>query len=396
MKRALAFCLSLTLCGSAWIAKASNDDKNKGILVEDDIEVSVSYGKFQSTVVDDTDPPVPDTFFPSNGGTEVSREVNPQVTWNESVQLGSSGTVAIIDDASGNTFFSADVSGGSGAGYSAVADKMTELSVPGTLEAGRTYYVRADGATTEDLAGNTAAGFGGPLDWSFTTIDDITPTPTAFSPANGSVDVATDQLLRITWSEALNSEEPLINSIPDNTIAIVDQSTNEVVSYVLTGTFGVVAGTLTYEEGNTVTALNPYNADENTTGLERLRPATTYYVESIGVNFIDGSFNEAEGFGAGDWSFTTETALDAARDLDHTMELYPNPTAGLLTLEFNRQLSDPEISVWSISGKSVDIETKLIGVGQYQVDFRESPEGLYFIRIQDGEFEITRRVMKIK
>lgn len=76
---------------------------------------------------------------------------------------------------------------------------------------------------------------------------------------------------------------------------------------------------------------------------------------------------------------------------------FPNPTEGQITVDLGTASAGALISVMDVTGRTIasDIRTQRAGrTERAVVDLSSQPDGLYFIRINDGGREIVRRVTK--
>lgn len=77
--------------------------------------------------------------------------------------------------------------------------------------------------------------------------------------------------------------------------------------------------------------------------------------------------------------------------------VYPNPTQDIVTVEIPNASNAAVVSLVDVTGRAVMQNRSLeqrTGFGRTQLDLTGLPEGLYFVRIQDGDTEVVRRVTK--
>jgi len=78
---------------------------------------------------------------------------------------------------------------------------------------------------------------------------------------------------------------------------------------------------------------------------------------------------------------------------DKKPSIYPNPSNGLFTIEFNNVfISDVEIEIKTASGKSIQVHKKINASESFSVDMNDSPNGIYLINIYDGTSNITQKI----
>jgi hypothetical protein len=78
-------------------------------------------------------------------------------------------------------------------------------------------------------------------------------------------------------------------------------------------------------------------------------------------------------------------------------KLYPNPTEGLFTIEFEIENKENTVlKVYNEEGKSVysDKIKKFEGLYSKQIDISKEDKGIYFIRIIQGNKSVTKKVLK--
>ena len=67
---------------------------------------------------------------------------------------------------------------------------------------------------------------------------------------------------------------------------------------------------------------------------------------------------------------------------DNTLELYPNPTNGKVTLRIKgKNQGNIVIEVLNMQGKTVRIEKRVVSENQLEVNLEMLPKGTYFMRI---------------
>ncbi len=115
----------------------------------------------------DSSPPLISAFDPADDSIDVPVDMSLMVTFNENVQLGSSGSLFLrlsSDDTIVETF---DVA--TPMQLSISGDKLT-IDPTNDLDLDTEYYLTIDNGAIEDLAGNSYQGFSGTTVWSFMTV----------------------------------------------------------------------------------------------------------------------------------------------------------------------------------------------------------------------------------
>jgi hypothetical protein len=84
--------------------------------------------------------------------------------------------------------------------------------------------------------------------------------------------------------------------------------------------------------------------------------------------------------------------LNTTIEFQQVDALYPNPTSGKFSISFSRGLNDAAVSVSNGNGKVV-MQFKASG-NKVDFDLSAVAAGVYFVRVQDGENNISKKVMK--
>ncbi|MDG1901877.1 MAG: PKD domain-containing protein [Bacteroidales bacterium] len=78
---------------------------------------------------------------------------------------------------------------------------------------------------------------------------------------------------------------------------------------------------------------------------------------------------------------------------DKKPSIYPNPSNGLFTIDFNNAYSsDVEIEIKTASGKSIQVHKRINTSESFIVDMNDSPNGIYLINIYNGTSNITQKI----
>ena len=79
---------------------------------------------------------------------------------------------------------------------------------------------------------------------------------------------------------------------------------------------------------------------------------------------------------------------------EKAFEIYPNPTSGLFNLvPGDISNINMEVCVIDITGKTLQSEM-LNGSSSYRLNISNLPEGIYFLRLKDGERIVTKRIIR--
>lgn len=176
----------------------------------------------------DTTPPTVSTFNPANNATNVARNSNIVLTFDESVQRGT-GTIEIRSGSASGTIIESF--------NAATSDRLsistTTLTIDPTadLPPGALIYVVIPSGAIKDLANNNYAGTS---TYSFTTIDDVAPTIVTFNPADEAEEVAPDTAITLTFSEPVQRGTGTITlrteSASGSTLESFDAATSDRIS----------------------------------------------------------------------------------------------------------------------------------------------------------------------
>lgn len=76
-------------------------------------------------------------------------------------------------------------------------------------------------------------------------------------------------------------------------------------------------------------------------------------------------------------------------------KIYPNPTTGFVIIESKEALRDAQVMVQDVMGRMV-LRKKLTDSNRNSIDLSDQPNGLYFIRLQNGTEQKTEIIQKIR
>jgi len=163
-------------------------------------------------------------------------------------------------------------------------------------------------------------------------------------------------------------------------------TTESIIQYTLT--VDIVGGGIIYVDD--VEYTDPVTVDENT-------------IVTLGVDFpLVWPFDHWEGDLTGDANPATllmdenknVTAIFVLVEVDHIKDeqnhfnIYPNPSAGLFTLEWNEVSL---VEVYDITGKQ--IYSRNISNGTISIDISDSKPGMYLIKAYSEDEIITRKII---
>jgi len=98
-----------------------------------------------------------------------------------------------------------------------------------------------------------------------------------------------------------------------------------------------------------------------------------------------------------DVSFIDLTIVSVPEVVPTEVGVYPNPAQDVVTVDLPNASTAATVSLVDVTGRAVVSGRsfqQFVGYGRTQLGLSGLPDGLYFVRIQDGDNEVVRRVMK--
>ncbi len=97
--------------------------------------------------------------------------------------------------------------------------------------------------------------------------------------------------------------------------------------------------------------------------------------------------------------YSTENKTDSGvvnyyqADEEKPISTFPNPVQDRLSIDFQVSKDGVKLELFSISGQK--LKSLTLGIGtRHEVDFSNLRDGMYFIKITDGQISYTRKVVK--
>jgi hypothetical protein len=160
-----------------------------------------------------------------------------------------------------------------------------------------------------------------------------------------------------------------------NTISVLWNGTNTAGTVVPDGTYKVFVEMGWGSNKTNDHAVTSFTFTKGTTAQHVMPAGTTNYTSPM----ID-------------WT-PLATLVDATENFDNEC-VYPNPTTGIININFSRELKNASLQVVNAEGKAVLIERAVnIPVGSKLIDLSQYQNGLYFITIQTAELKNTYKVL---
>ena len=144
----------------------------------------------------------------------------------------------------------------------------------------------------------------------------------------------------------------------------------------------------------------PITVGSQWTGTELLPRQYSYDLSALAnettvvFRFVFASDQSVTGEGAAIDNFSIDaSAVLAADDFSkHNFQLYPNPSSSVFYIS-RQGVEDMQISVYDITGRLVHQE-KNITKSVYGLDLSRVKSGLYFLKVSEGNRQLTTRILK--
>ena len=146
----------------------------------------------------DTTAPTIASTNPADGAAAVAVGSNIVITFSESVQFGTSGTIKIFD-ANNNLIQSINVA--SPGANASINGSVLTINPSSDLASSSGYYIQITAGAIEDTTGNDFAGIANTTTLNFTTADVGAPTVETFSPEDESGTALTTANIVVTFTE---------------------------------------------------------------------------------------------------------------------------------------------------------------------------------------------------
>lgn len=135
-------------------------------------------------------------FSPADNATNVTAAGVCSISFNENVQISTTGVIEIFTSA-GTLVESFN----SGSAQLSVTGATVNFSTTNPLSENTAYYIHITPGFIEDLSGNAYAGISDNVTWNFSVGDFTAPTIASLNPLDNSIDVALTTNPAITFSE---------------------------------------------------------------------------------------------------------------------------------------------------------------------------------------------------
>lgn len=282
--------------------------------------------------VPDTTAPIVATITPADGSTGIAIESNIVLMFNEIIQKGR-GTIAIHSDSvTGPLFEAFDTATSSNI---TITDRTLIINPSADFANGTEYFVTCEPGLLMDLAGNS---FAERSIYSFKTLPEtIAPTVIAFSPTDGSTNVAIESNIVLKFSETIQKGT--------GTIAIHSGS----VAGPITETFNVAASNNITISDTTLIIDPSANLANNTTYF------VTFETGSV-VDLVGNSFAGTSTYDFKTVPDTTAPTVVSFSPSDGSTGVLPDSNI-VVTFSEMIQKGRGTIAIHSVSAKGAVIES---------------------------------------
>lgn len=127
---------------------------------------------------------------------------------------------------------------------------------------------------------------------------------------------------------------------------------------------------------------------------------STITVDSAGIGngtktiWVAADLNGCKSYDTIKVTFVSCTGINDL-NVARTIKVYPNPSGGIFTIEFQGQKSDYEITIFDLTGKKFYSDSFKTNEGKSSrmVDISIKPKGLYFLKISNEKFIRTEKLL---
>jgi hypothetical protein len=149
--------------------------------------------------------------------------------------------------------------------------------------------------------------------------------------------------------------------------------------------------TVVIVEGNQLTAAEQnanyqwYNCTNNQsipgeTGISFTAPESGSYGVKIDIN------------GCIDTSECHAITISGIKDHNKSVQLYPNPTTGIITIELGDQFNEPRIWLNDITGRIIDVEINRYE-NSIEIDLSDVSHGIYIVNFKENDSFVQMKVV---
>ncbi|WDO14364.1 T9SS type A sorting domain-containing protein [Flavobacterium sp. WW92] len=151
----------------------------------------------------------------------------------------------------------------------------------------------------------------------------------------------------------------------------------------------------------TITAAQVNNGSTDNCGIASVTVSpSTFNCSNVGANTVTLTVTDNSGNVATGTATVTITdpsnfcGLSVPEFGDIKMRLYPNPTNGIVTVEFSRDVTAEKIEVYSITGQLILSDTNKTAHSSRQFNMERFPSGVYLVKITTAQGTQVKRLMR--
>ncbi|TPD69941.1 T9SS type A sorting domain-containing protein [Flavobacterium microcysteis] len=151
----------------------------------------------------------------------------------------------------------------------------------------------------------------------------------------------------------------------------------------------------------TITAAQVNNGSTDNCGIASLSVSpSTFNCTNVGANTVTLTVTDNNGNIATGTATVTITdpsnfcGLSVPEFGDLKTRLYPNPTNGMVTVEFSRDITAEKIEVYSITGQLILSDTNKTTHSSRQFNMERFPSGVYLVKITTAQGTQVKRLMR--
>ncbi|MNX80434.1 hypothetical protein D3C86_1120940 [compost metagenome] len=151
----------------------------------------------------------------------------------------------------------------------------------------------------------------------------------------------------------------------------------------------------------TITAAQINNGSTDNCGIASIAVSpSTFNCSNVGANTVTLTVTDNSGNVATGTATVTITdpsnfcGLSVPEFGDIKMRLYPNPTNGIVTVEFSRDVTAEKIEVYSITGQLILSDTNKTAHSSRQFNMERFPSGVYLVKITTAQGTQVKRLMR--
>lgn len=321
--------------------------------------------------VNDDNPPLTQTLFPSNGNTLSIDLTTISVSFSEKLKKGT-GTLMIKDKVTDATVHSITIQ------QSHIFGKSLLLPINAPAEG--SYYITMSKGIVTDEAGNEFAGIDDKTSWTFVIDKNIKPTVSSLSPANNSTNAnaATLDKIKITFSERIKKG---LNGF----IRIKKNSNGATVESIM-----VSSSAVTIQENTVTIQLGQLLVNEQ-----------SYYVTIPANAFEDMVGNAFDGFNTNSaWTFSLGTSANPVLNTKTPAHGSGNipVNLGFVKMSFSEKVKKGRNGVVRIKKVNNDEEVMAISIGSSHIQLQDNdvkvvlnqllaPNTVYYVQITAGTIQ---------